>query len=214
MDLNNRPDSPIDNEQENFTESATEDTAESKDPKKSARKVASDIFEVLEMFTVCASVIMILFTFLVHPTVVNGPSMEDTLLHNDYLLISALPYEPKAGEIIVVHNVGLRHYKDPIIKRVIATEGQVVDIDFETWTVTVDGEVIDEPYRKLAADGYITSDWSYPLQVPEGHVFVMGDNRNHSADSRSRDIGLIDTRCIVGKALVRIFPFSRFTVFE
>ena len=214
MDLNNRPDSPIDNEQENFTESATEDTAESKDPKESARKVASDIFEVLEMFTVCASVIMILFTFLVHPTVVNGPSMEDTLLHNDYLLISALPYEPKAGEIIVVHNVGLRHYKDPIIKRVIATEGQVVDIDFETWTVTVDGEVIDEPYRKLAADGYITSDWSYPLQVPEGHVFVMGDNRNHSADSRSRDIGLIDTRCIVGKALVRIFPFSRFTVFE
>ena len=212
MDLNNNPQLPFDGEQKDITDPA--EAPESNAPENRLRKLASDIFEILEMFTVCASVIMILFTFVVHPTVVNGPSMENTLLHNDYLLVSALPYEPEAGDIVVIHNVGLRHYSDPIIKRVIATEGQVIDIDFETWTVTVDGEVVDEPYRKLAADGYITSDWSYPIVVPEGHVFVMGDNRNHSADSRSREIGLIDERCIVGKAIVRLFPFSRFTVFD
>ena len=208
MDLNNNPQLPLDKDQE-ITAAAAE-----ADPKSRMRKAAMDLFEIIEMFTVCASVIMILFTFILHPTVVDGPSMEDTLLDKDYLLISALPYEPEAGDIVVVHNVGLRHYDKPIIKRVIATEGQTIDIDFVTWTVTVDGKVVDEPYRKLAADGYITSDWSYPLQVPEGHVFVMGDNRNHSADSRCHDIGLIDERCIVGKALVRIFPLDRITVFD
>lgn len=214
MDQNNHQSVPLEGEQKNTSCSANAETAEPKDPGNRMQKAAADIFEIIEMFTVCASVIMVLFTFFFHPTVVDGPSMENTLLHGDYLLISALPYEPAAGDIVVVHNVGLRHYKDPIIKRVIATEGQVIDIDFTTWTVTVDGEVVDEPYMKLASDGYITSDWSYPLQVPEGHVFVMGDNRNHSADSRSREIGLIDERCIVGEALVRVFPFARFTVFD
>lgn len=214
MDQNNHPQPPFDGEQKDITDPAETEAPESEDPKTRMRKFASDIFEIIEMFTVCASVIMILFTFILHPTVVDGPSMENTLLHGDYLLISALPYEPEAGDIVVVHNVGLRHYSKPIIKRIIATEGQTVDIDFETWTVTVDGNVIDEPYMKLASDGYITSDWSYPIVIPEGHVFVMGDNRNHSADSRSREIGLIDERCIVGKAVVRVFPFTRFTVFN
>ena len=214
MDLNNHPQPPFDGEQKDITAPTDVEPAKSKDPENRIRKAAADIFEIIEMFTVCASVIMILFTFFLHPTVVDGPSMENTLLHGDYLLVSALPYEAEAGDIVVVHNVGLRYYNKPIIKRIIATEGQVIDIDFSTWTVTVDGVVVDEPYMKLAADGYVTSDWSYPLVVPEGHVFVMGDNRNHSADSRSREIGLIDERCIVGKALVRIFPFARFTVFD
>ena len=214
MDLNNNPQPPFDGEQKDITDPVKTETPKSEDPKGRVRKVAADIFEIIEMFTVCASVIMILFTFFLHPTVVDGPSMENTLLHSDYLLISALPYEPESGDIVVVQNVGLRHYNKPIIKRIIATEGQTIDIDFETWTVTVDGKVVDEPYMKLASDGYVTSDWSYPIVVPEGHVFVMGDNRNHSADSRSREIGLIDERCIVGKAVVRVFPFSRFTVFD
>ena len=110
--------------------------------------------------------------------------------------------------------MGLRHYNKPIVKRVIATAGQTVDIDFSTWTLTVDGVVIDEPYIKLTTDQQITSDWTYPMQIPEGYIFVMGDNRNHSADSRCRDIGLIDERCVVGKAFVRVFPLNRFTVFD
>ena len=194
------------------TESAAQETPP--DPKARLRKTASDIYEIVEMFTVCEAVIMLLFTFIVHPTMVLGPSMEDTLIQNDYLLVSDVAYTPTRGDIVVVHNVGLRHYSDPIVKRVIATEGQIIDIDFATWTVTVDGEVIDEPYIKLTPDDYRTSDWSYPLQVPDGYLFVMGDNRNHSADSRCRDIGLIDERCVVGKAIVRVFPFDRFTVFE
>lgn len=213
MDQNNTPLVPG-NEEQPVLDPVNEESPKTEDKVDLPRKLARDIFDIIEMFTVCASVIMILFTFLVHPTVVDGPSMENTLLHGDYLLISALPCEVETGDIVVIHNVGLRYYNDPIIKRVIATAGQTVDIDFTTWTVTVDGKVLDEPYRKLAEDGYITSDWSYPIKVPEGHVFVMGDNRNHSADSRSREIGLIDERCIVGKALVRVFPFQRFTVFD
>ena len=140
--------------------------------------------------------------------------MENTLLAGDYLLVSDIAYTPQAGDIVVVHNVGLRHYNKPIVKRVIATAGQTVDIDFSTWTLTVDGAVIDEPYIKLTTDQQLTSDWTYPMQIPEGYIFVMGDNRNHSADSRCRDIGLIDERCVVGKAFVRVFPLSRFTVFD
>ena len=190
------------------TESAAQETPP--DPKERLRKTASDIFEIVEMFTVCAAVIMLLFTFIVHPTMVLGPSMEDTLIQNDYLLVSDVAYTPTRGDIVVVHNVGLRHYSAPIVKRVIATEGQIIDIDFATWTVTVDGEVIDEPYIKLTPDDYRTSDWSYPLQVPDGYLFVMGDNRNNSTDSRSPIISLVDERRVLGKVILRFSPFEKF----
>ncbi len=177
-------------------------------------KIARDLFEIAELFVFCASVILILFTFVIRPTVVEGPSMEDTLIAKDYLLVTDLAYTPTQGDIVVVHNVGLYLYNDPIVKRVIATGGQTVDIDFSTWTVTVDGEALDEPYMKLTSDYLRTSDWDFPITVPEGYIFVMGDNRNHSADSRSKDIGMIDTRCVVGKAVMRVLPFDRFTVFD
>lgn len=178
------------------------------------QKIAADIFDVAELFIFCASVILIIFTFVVRPTVVEGPSMEDTLIEKDYLLVSDFAYTPQQGDIVVVHNVGLPLYDDPIIKRVIATEGQTVNIDFATWTVTVDGQVLDEPYMKLDNDDLRTSDWKFPITIPEGYLFVMGDNRNHSADSRSKDIGMIDTRCVVGRAVVRMLPLNRFTVFK
>ncbi len=178
------------------------------------KKIASDIFDVAELFIFCASVILLIFTFVIRPTVVEGPSMENTLLEKDYLLVSDANYTPTQGDIVVVHNVGLYLYDDPIIKRVIATGGQTVNIDFTTWTVTVDGEVIDEPYMKLDNSDLRTSDWTFPITVPDGYIFVMGDNRNHSADSRSKEIGMIDTRCVVGKAVVRLLPFDRFTLFE
>ncbi len=178
------------------------------------QKIAADIFDVAELFILCAAVILLIFTFLIRPTVVDGPSMENTLLDKDYLLVSSLNYAPEQGDIVVVHNIGLALYNKPIIKRVIATGGQTVDIDFSTWTVTVDGEVLDEPYMKLDSSDLRTSDWQFPITIPDGYIFVMGDNRNHSADSRSKEIGMVDTRCVVGKAVVRVLPFDRFTLFE
>lgn len=214
MDLDNNKQSPASRQGQNQPSVPTSTSPAPLTPKERMLKAAKDIFEIVEMFTVCAAVIMILFSFFVHPTVVEGESMENTLLGGDYLLVSDIAYTPQAGDIVVVHNVGLRHYNKPIVKRVIATAGQTVDIDFSTWTLTVDGVVIDEPYIKLTTDQQLTSDWTYPMQIPEGYIFVMGDNRNHSADSRCRDIGLIDERCVVGKAFVRVFPLSRFTVFD
>ena len=178
------------------------------------QKIAADFFDVAELFVFCASIILLVFTFIIRPTVVDGPSMENTLLNKDYILVSNLSYVPDQGDIVVVHNVGLHLYDKPIIKRVIATGGQTVDIDFSTWTVTVDGEVLDEPYMKLDNSDLRTSDWQFPITIPEGYIFVMGDNRNHSADSRSKEIGMIDTRCVVGKAVVRVLPFDRFTLFK
>jgi len=197
-------------------DTAVEETPEeTKDPKKSPLfKLANELFDILELFVLCAAVMLTLFTFVIRPTIVKGASMEDTLLEGDALLVSDLGYEPKSGDIIVAQNVSLPLYPDPIVKRVIGVGGQTVDIDFTTWTLTVDGKVVDEPYRKLTPDRLITSDWVFPMEIPEGYVFVMGDNRNHSADSRTSDIGLIDERCVVGKAVIRIFPFSRITVFE
>ncbi|MBQ4043498.1 MAG: signal peptidase I [Clostridia bacterium] len=197
-------------------EPVVEETPEQeKDPKKSPLfKLANELFDILELFVLCAAVMLTLFTFVIRPTIVKGASMEDTLLEGDALLVSDLGYEPKNGDIIVAQNVSLPLYPDPIVKRVIGVGGQTVDIDFTTWTLTVDGKVVDEPYRKLTPDRLRTSDWVFPMEIPEGYVFVMGDNRNHSADSRIADIGLIDERCVVGKAVIRIFPFSRITVFE
>lgn len=172
-------------------------------------KLAGDIYDVIELFVFCTLAIVIIFTFFARMAVVSGNSMEHTLQNGDYLLVSDLFYEPEQGDIVVAQNISLRgDYSKPIVKRVIATENQVIDIDFSTWTVTVDGVVVDEPYIYLDKNYMITSDLKYPYTVPEGHIFVMGDNRYHSADSRFNEVGVIDKRCVVGKMLVRAFPLS------
>ena len=137
---------------------------------------------------------------------VEGSSMYDTLVDGDYLLLlnHVLDGEPEYGDIVVISKTA---YKDgePIIKRVIATEGQVVDIDFSSGVVTVDGVALDEPY--IYSDTIqIMNSMTFPLTVDEGCLFVMGDNRSGSLDSRSKTIGLIDSREIVGTAIFLIFP--------
>lgn len=177
----------------------------------SAKKRANylwDLYDFLEIFVICSAAVILVFSFLGRLTIVDGESMEDTLHDGDFLLIENIFYEPKQGDIVVIHdtsNVGL--YAEPLVKRVIAVAGQTVDFDAATNTVAVDGEVIDEPYVKLTGNP-ITSGVHFPLTVPENEVFVMGDNRNHSGDSRA--FGTVDKRCIVGKAFLRIFPLESF----
>ncbi len=177
--------------------------------------LAVSIYDLAEMIAVTSIGIMLLFSFILRLNVVDGISMEQTLYDNQFLAVWELGYEPEAGDIVIIHDQNAAPYDHPIVKRVIATGGQTVDIDFNTWTLTVDGEVIDEPYRYLdPASGTLTVEYSLPITLKENEIFVMGDNRNHSADSRQIEIGPVDERCVVGKAFMRIFPIDEITVFS
>ena len=176
--------------------------------------VSAEIFEWIEMIILSACAVLLCFTFVLRPAKVDGNSMLDTLHGGEVLLISDIGYTPERGDILVFQKVNSTH-PDPIVKRVIATEGETIDIDFDTWEVTVTDkngamEILDESeYRKLATDQRVTSDLEYPITVGEGQLFVMGDNRNHSLDSRSSAIGLVDKNEVIGKVLLRILPFNR-----
>ena len=139
---------------------------------------------------------------------VDGPSMNPTLTHNDTLFTSRLMYTPEVGDIIIFRPPASP--KTPYVKRVIATEGQTVDIDPLTGTVTVDGKAYDEPYIAEPIQPSRMGDMEYPFTVPEGTVFVLGDNRNNSHDSRDSDVGAVPVKNIIGKAQFRLLPLSTF----
>ena len=149
--------------------------------------------------------VMVLFLLLFRVIVVSGPSMYDTLINGDILLLSGnlLYDEPQHGDVVVVSKDSYDN-GTPIIKRVIAKEGQQVDIDFEQGIVYVDGIALNEPYAHTPTN--VEEGVRFPLVVEEGAVFVMGDNRNRSKDSRSPEIGLVDRREILGKAVFLILP--------
>ena len=170
--------------------------------------------DIIEQFAIVCAIVLVMFAFVIRLNIVDGTSMVKTLSHGDNLAVFSLFYEPKAGDIVVIHDPTADPYDEPIVKRVIATEGQVVDIHFGSWTLTVDGEVVDEDaYRYLDGGRILGAEYDFPITVPEGEIFVLGDNRNGSADSRQSEIGTIDTRCVVGRAIVRLLPFNRITVF-
>lgn len=157
-----------------------------------------------DLVTLIAGVLLV-FSLLFRVVIVSGPSMNSTLVDGDWLLLlgNVMYREPQHGDIIVASKDNFDDGK-PIIKRVIATEGQVVDIDFAAGIVYVDGEALDEPYTLTATN--LDEGVNFPLTVEEGCLFVMGDNRNWSKDSRSPEIGLVDKREILGKALFLFFP--------
>ncbi|MDR2502348.1 MAG: signal peptidase I [Oscillospiraceae bacterium] len=150
--------------------------------------------------TVLATILF--FVFVGRQIGVIGDSMRLTLHDSDRVFISNLFYEPEYGDIVIIKTDEFGNV--PIVKRVIATAGQVIDIDFENHIVTVDGVAIDEPY--IAEPTASRLDFQGPVTIPEGCVFVMGDNRNDSTDSRSKRVGFVDTRNILGKVLIVLWP--------
>lgn len=165
------------------------------------QNVALYLHDMIYMLVIVMAVLMIFLRIIV----VDGPSMENTLLNGDYmLLVSNMFYkEPAYGDVVVVSKLAYSNGK-PIVKRVIATEGQTVDIDFEAGIVYVDGVALDEPYTKELTR--LRESGSFPQVVEPGKVFVMGDNRNNSRDSRSKEIGQVDKREVLGRVVFLLFP--------
>ncbi len=198
-----------------------------------AQRAKREIFDWIQTF--CGALLfgVIIFTFFFRIVTVDGESMLQTLKNGDRLIISNILYQPQRGDIVVIHDtetkimLGQNAFGGPIIKRIIATEGETVKINYNDWTVTVtdkDGKetVLDEPYVNYIFEG--GTEKLKPVKSPdkiiypqsiennvehtvkEGCVFVCGDNRSNSLDSRY--IGDVDTRKILGKALFRVFPFN------
>ena len=162
------------------------------------------LYEWVRALVTSVLTVVLIFTFAVRLIGVDGHSMVPTLQNGDRLLVTVgvLAGEYRAGDIVVLRKQSF--LEEPIVKRVIALEGQTVDIDFTTGSVEVDGKILNEPYINeltFRSDGT-----EFPLTVPEGSVFVMGDNRNHSNDSRDVRLGTVDTGYILGKAALVLFP--------
>ena len=162
-------------------------------------------YDWVQLLVCCVLTVVLVFTFAVRVVRVDGPSMRETLQNRDLLAVvnSPLCASYDAGDIVIVRREDFLEGA-PIVKRVIATEGQTVDIDFAAGTVYVDGEPLEEDY--IREPTYTDEGTAFPLTVPEGAVFVMGDNRNDSHDSRAPDLGPVDTRYIIGRAVAVLFP--------
>lgn len=204
------------NEKNNAPDAAPETPAEETPEKKF--DLLSEIFDIVEVFAVAVAFTFLCFNFIFRVAMVDGSSMERTLIDKERVLVWELLYKPKTGDIVVCQSERYG-YDTPLVKRVIATGGQTVSIDFENWKVTVDGKTLDEPYvyhknnRTMETEDYYaqyTLDENGAFTVPEGKVFVLGDNRNGSSDSRSGRIGLIDEELITGHVVFRILPFDKF----
>lgn len=201
----------IPNENEELAVSANGDNAPVK-----KNRVLSEVFDQIETFLIAICFVFLMFSLATRICTVDGRSMEDTLYHEEVLLVSDVFYTPARGDIIVFHQTG--SFNEPIVKRIIATGGEWVDIRPENnkLVITVYDEnkenpiVLNEDYAAYKDYFVSNSVHKYPVQVPEGKLFVLGDNRNHSSDSRFRPISFVDERRVLGKVILRVSPFDKF----
>ena len=206
----------------------TTEQANGTEEKKKKNGIFGDVFDCFETFCYALVLMMILFVFVFRFVTVNGTSMLNTLQNQDKLIISDMLYTPDTGDIVVLD--ASDHFSDKyIIKRIIATGGQTVEINFDEWSVKVNGQKLDETYvdktltgpnEGMKTDNWINTDEAVQrttkngriviasFTVPEGMVFVMGDNRNGSSDGRY--IGFLEEERILGRVLLRIGPIGSF----
>ncbi len=167
-------------------------------------------YEIVNSVESAVIIIFLVFTFAFRAVGVVGESMLPTLNDGDWLAVSSINSEFKRNDIVIITQPNELH--EPLVKRVIALGGDNVDINFENHEVRVNGKLLKEDF--INEPTAYSSDVEFPLTVPEGMLFVMGDNRNNSLDSRSSVVGFIDERYILGKAMLKVYPFSDFELFR
>ncbi len=188
--------------------SETEQVQEKEQP--AGRKLLTSVLEWTETIVFALVLVAVLFTFIVRIITVDGGSMKPTYHNGDRVIVSGIAGEIEQGDVVIVVNA----LKEPIIKRVIATEGQTVSFDSELGEVVVDG--VPLPGETFGVENGITylpdlpgQVLEFPQTVPENCVFVLGDNRGNSTDSRFTDVGMVDRRNILGKVIFNLYPFSQ-----
>ena len=169
------------------------------------QKAVANIYSFLSTLLLCMTVIFVFFACVFRLVSVDGDSMYPNLNNNDKIIVSDFLYTPDYGDIIALSKTTAQ--EQSMIKRVIALPGDTVMIDFDTHLITVNGKVIFEDYEVSEAISE-KGDFTYPLTVPEDCVFVLGDNRINSSDSRDVSVGYVSVDSIEGKAMFRILPFS------
>ena len=178
---------------------------------KQTKGVLAEIFDWVQAIVVAVVIAMFLRTYIFTMVDVSGSSMVPTLHNNDKLFVWRMGYEPESGDIIIFRPA--INEKTPYVKRVIATEGQSVDLRYNPSKncieVYVDGEKLDEPYINEKIKPTHIGDGNYPCIVPEDCIFVLGDNRNNSTDSRFSGVGMVHKDSVIGKARVRLWPFNQ-----
>ncbi len=222
MENQNKENNIADNEINDTSVSAESDSVGNSQSNETDKKsgVAKAILEYSEMFVFAIVAVLVLFTFAFRLCQVQGASMQNTLKNDEMLITTNLFYTPKQDDIVVFHQTSGNDMgiNKPVIKRVIATEGQKIRIEYSDngMKILVDGvEYADEHafFDPLRYNIYPQYDFDFTSNVfettvPEGHIFVLGDNRDNSNDSRSLEIGFVDERRILGKAIFRIKPFT------
>ena len=170
-------------------------------------KGAGALYDWIKTILITFAIFAFIFLFVFRIVRVDGPSMNSTLENGDMVILTNIFYTPRDGDIVVVSHAA--EHEKPIIKRVIATEGQTLQLDYENDRVIVNGVILDEDYINNGITfGSIYPDYEIPETIPKGKVFVMGDNRRESKDSRDHRIGLINSEDIIGKAQVLMYPFG------
>lgn len=172
-----------------------------------------DLYFWMQALAVALVALILIFTLAGRVIRVVGDSMLPTLHENDLMLLQSVGYTPRQGDIVVLRKASFM--PEPVVKRVIATAGQHVTVDYVNHCVLVDGVALEEPYvNEIMNDPHSSELTVLDVTVPEGSIYVLGDNRNRSSDSRNERLGTVDTRYVLGRVLCILLPFDHFGAVE